>query len=186
MDKDIVPFEMKRWLYGLPPDLYYVEIGVRVLAVFFVLLLILRLLGKRGQKNLSPMQNILMISLGTAVGDVMIMPNVPFFYSLLVLVLIPLLIMVLQFAKLKSLRIRNFVNADPQIIVRKGKLQKDIMDKNRMTKEEVYSQLRIAKIKYLEEVDCMVFEPSGEMSVFKVENFTDSMKQTNLLDKLEC
>ena len=186
MEKDIIPFEIKRWLFGLPPELYYFEIGIRILSVFAFLLLILRILGKRGQKNLSPMQNVLMISLGTAVGDVMIMPTIPLFYSLFVLILVPLLIFALQFIKLKSQKMRDFVNAHPQIIVKNGKLRQDALDINRLTKEEVYSQLRVKNVKFLEQVECMIFEPSGEMSVFKYDKETEIHCETNLLDILEC
>ena len=66
MRPDITVFDWRRMLLGDPPLPYMVEIGLKILIIFALLLLVLRLLGKHGQQNLSPMQQLLMIALGSA------------------------------------------------------------------------------------------------------------------------
>ena len=130
------------------------------------------------------MQNILMISLGSAAGDAMFVSEVPLFYSAIVLMTVPLLILALQYIRMKFKPVENYIKADPNIIVKNAELNTENMNKNRLTKNEVYSQLRTKGIKYLEEVECMIFEPSGEMSVFKYDNFKESDGKTNLIEDI--
>ncbi|MEO7916196.1 MAG: hypothetical protein ABIR16_01015, partial [Dokdonella sp.] len=62
MDTNIDPLDWQRLLLGLAPPLYLVEIVLRMLMLFALLLLVVRLLGKREHQSLSPMQQMLMIA----------------------------------------------------------------------------------------------------------------------------
>ena len=46
MTSDFTVFDWQRLLLGLPPELYMLEIGLKILIIFAILLLVLRLLGK--------------------------------------------------------------------------------------------------------------------------------------------
>ncbi len=93
METDFDPFNWERMSIGLQPPMYLLEVALKCLVVFCVLLLVMRLIGKRGQNNLSPMQQMLMIALGSAAGDALLYPTVPLLYAALVLVGITLLSM---------------------------------------------------------------------------------------------
>lgn len=57
MDTNFDPLDWQRLLLGLAPPLYLVEILLRVVMLFLLLLLVVRLLGKRERQGLSPMEH---------------------------------------------------------------------------------------------------------------------------------
>lgn len=85
METKFTPFDWERILTGLPPAAYFLEIAIKILMIYALLLLVLRMLGKHGQQNLSPMQQLLMIALGSAAGDALLYPTVPIAYAALIL-----------------------------------------------------------------------------------------------------
>jgi len=86
METDMQPFDGLRLCVGEAPLGYFFEVGVRISLIFLLLLLILRILGKRGQNSLSRMQQMLVIASGSAAGDAMRYPNVALGYAALILV----------------------------------------------------------------------------------------------------
>src|SRR5690606_3765703 len=86
METDIRVFDWDRLLLGLPPKLYMLEIAFKIVVIFAILMLVMRLMGKRGQRDLSPMQQMLLIALGSAAGDALLYPSVPLAYAALILV----------------------------------------------------------------------------------------------------
>ena len=91
METDFVPFDWVRILLGEQPPAYLLEVAMKCVIVFCLLLLVMRLMGKRGQNNVSPMQQMLLIALGSAAGDVLLYPSVALSYAALVLVGITIL-----------------------------------------------------------------------------------------------
>ncbi len=88
-------FDLQRIFLGEQPPLYLLEVAVKCVIVFLVLLLVMRLMGKRGQSELCPIQQMLLIALGLAAGDVLHYPTVALAYAALILFGITLLTMAL-------------------------------------------------------------------------------------------
>lgn len=76
MDTAIVPFDLQRMLIGDAPPLFFLEILVRTLVIYAYTLLLLRWLGSRTIGQLSTVEFVLVIALGSAVGDAMFYPEV--------------------------------------------------------------------------------------------------------------
>ena len=65
--------------------MFFAEIAVRIVMLMVLLLLVVHIPGKRRQQNISPMQLVLMVALGTVSGDVMLHPDVVIGYAAMVL-----------------------------------------------------------------------------------------------------
>ena len=166
MSTDITLFDWQRLLIGLPPEFYYLEIAFKTLAVFAILLLVLRMLGKRAHHNLSPMQQMLLIALGSAAGDVMLYPEVPLGYAALILLGVTGLTMLLEVGSAHVRIIRDYVESRPRVLVRDGQVDWKALDRERTTRRELYAELRIKGARSLAQVDAAILEVTGDISVF--------------------
>lgn len=166
METDFSPFEWGRLLIGEGPVLYLLEIGFKSLVVFCILLLVLRMLGKRAQQNISPMQQMLMIALGSAAGDALLYPTVPLAYAALILLGVTALTMGLEWAAERSRGVRDYVESRPRVLVRDGQVCWDALDKERTTRRELFAELRVKGARSLSQVDAAILEVTGDISVF--------------------
>jgi len=166
METDFRVFDWDRLLLGEAPRLYLLEIGFKVLVIFAILMLVMRLMGKRGQQDLSPMQQMLLIALGSAAGDALLYPSVPLAYAALILIGVTLVTMVLELLAEKSKLLRDYMESRPRVLVRDGVVDFDALKKERTTRRELYAELRMKGARSLSQVHCAVLEVTGDISVF--------------------
>ena len=166
METDFRVFDWDRLLLGEAPRLYLLEIGFKVLVIFAILMLVMRLMGKRGQQDLSPMQQMLLIALGSAAGDALLYPSVPLAYAALILIGVTLVTMVLELLAEKSKHLRDYMESRPRVLVRDGEVDFDALHKERTTRRELYAELRMKGARSLSQVHCAVLEVTGDISVF--------------------
>lgn len=166
METDFSAFEWTRLLVGEGPALYLAEIGFKSVVIFLILLCVLRLLGKRAQQNISPMQQMLMIALGSAAGDALLYPTVPLAYAALILLGITGLTVLLEWTAERSRGVRDYVESRPRVLVRDGAVDWDALDKERTTRRELFAELRTKGARSLSQVDAAILEVTGDISVF--------------------
>ena len=166
METDFVPFDWIRMLLGEQPPAYLLEVVLKCVIVFCLLLLVMRLMGKRGQNNLSPMQQLLLVALGSAAGDVLIYPTVALAYAALVLFTVTLLTIALEIWGQHSQRIRDYMESRPTVLVTDGTIDHDALRRERTTPRELRAELRIAGARSLSQVRYAILEMTGEFSVF--------------------
>ena len=181
MDTEIQPLDWHRLFVGLVPSLYLFEIALRIVMLFLLLLLIIRLLGKREQQNLSPMQQMLMIALGSAAGDVMLYPQVSVAYAALVLIGVTLLTVAMENLANRSQKVRDYLESRPRVIVHNGVVDYQALRSERTTERELFASLRAAGAVGLAQVELAILEVTGGISV--ILNDVEP-EQRNLIDYL--
>ena len=85
MNDPVVPFDLTRMFFGTDPTLFYLEIVFRICAVYAYALLLIRWIGGRSIAQMSTVEFLLVIALGSAVGDAMFYPEVPLLHAFLVI-----------------------------------------------------------------------------------------------------
>lgn len=163
---DIVPFDLKRMFLGDLPPLFLLEIVVRTTILFLYTLLMIRLAGKRGLSQLTPFELVIIISLGSAVGDPMFYPDVPLLHGMVVITVIVLLQRNLLYLVHKSERVETFVEGEPSQLVLNGRLELECMKQERFSRDELFSSLRLERVEHLGQVKCAFLEDSGHLSTF--------------------
>lgn len=91
MDEEIQVFDWKRIFLGDLEPAFALEVAFRTGFMFAYTIILVRLLGKRGIGQLSPFELVIIIALGSAVGDPMFYPDVPLFHAMVVVTVIVLL-----------------------------------------------------------------------------------------------
>lgn len=166
MESQFQPFDLQRLFLGEQPPLYLLEVALKCVIIFMVLLLVMRLMGKRGQSKLSPMQQMLLIALGSAAGDVLLYPTVALAYAALVLFGITLLTTALEKLSARFKWVRDHVESRPQLLVRDGVIDREALDKERTTLRELHAALRTSGARSVSQVQYAILEVTGEISVF--------------------
>ncbi len=161
------PFDWHRIFVGDEPLLFYAEIAFRVVFVYTYAVLLVRLMGKRGSAALSPLENVVIIALGSAVGDTMFYPEVPLTYACLIVTIIVGLSRLMANAQVRSAGFNDFMDGKPLLIIQDGCLIDEAVKQARMREDEVLALLRLRDIEDTSEIRLAWFERTGELSIFK-------------------
>jgi uncharacterized membrane protein YcaP (DUF421 family)/DNA-directed RNA polymerase subunit RPC12/RpoP len=161
-------FNLSRIFLGNLPWFYVAEVLLRTTVMYFYALLLVRLLGKRGMGQLAPFDFVIIIALGSAVGDPMFYPDVPVLHGMAAITVVVVLTRLVGFLTERSRRFENLVEARPACLVRDGVMDLDAMESESIPRDELFQRLRTEGMEQLGQVDRAYIEPSGRVSVFRV------------------
>lgn len=163
-------FDPQRMIMGDTGWLFLAEIVVRTSTLYVYTIGMVRLLGRRGAEPFAPFELVIIIALGSAVGDPMFYPDVPLAHGIVVVTVIVLL------ERGVALVIGHFPVADglleapPVLIVQQGELQGETLENESISRDDIFSALRLAGVANLGEIEYAFLEPSGRVSVFRAEH----------------
>ena len=173
METDIIPFELRRLLIGEQPVLFYLEIVFRTLLIYGYTLLLVRCIGGRSVGQLSMVEFVLVIALGSAVGDGMFYPDVPILAAMAVITLVVGMNMVLDVVISRFPGIGAVVDGRPVLLVRDGEILPDGLARSRLSRAELHALLRLKDIEHMGQVRMAILEINGGVSVLKNDAATD-------------
>ena len=137
----------------------------RTVILYLLLMVGLRLLGKRQIGELEPSELVLTLIISDLAAVPMQDFGIPLVNGVFPIVILLCLSMILSFINLKSVRFRAILCGKPAIIIRDGKLVQQAMNKTRLTIDELYEQLRSQGITDLKSVKYAILETNGKISV---------------------
>jgi uncharacterized membrane protein YcaP (DUF421 family) len=160
-------FDWKRiFLTHDAPIDFFLEIVLRTGIMFVFLVVLLKLLGKRGLQQLSVFELAILIALGSGSGDPMFYPNVPVLYGFLVIILVVLLYRFIIFIASKNIRLERFIEGRPACILSEGKMLREQFKKETLPAEKFFGELRTNNIEHLGQVKKVYLETSGSLSIY--------------------
>lgn len=163
-------FEWERLLINEMPLEFLFEVIFRSAVMFTVLLLTLRLTGKRGVKQLSVFETVIIIALGSAAGDPMFYEDVGLIPAITVFMVIILLYRVVTYWVGKSKKFEEFIEGKTECLIHDGKFSISTFKKETLAQDEFFSELRLKSVEHLGQVKFAYLETSGEVSVFYYED----------------
>ena len=145
--------------------MFIFEVALRTLIMFTFILSSLRLLGKRGIKQLSVFELGVIIALGSAAGDPMFYKDVGLVFGMLVLAVVVILYRLLTYMTEKSEKIEKIVEGSASYIIRNGAFVMSEMKKEPISYQEFFAQLRMNNVSHLGQVKIAIAEATGEISI---------------------
>lgn len=137
----------------------------RTLILYFILMVGLRLLGKRQIGELEPSELVLTLIISDLASVPMQDFGIPLVNGVFPIVTLLCVSMLISFFSLKSIRFRALVCGRPAVIIREGKIMQHNMARNRFTVDELMEQLRCQGYSDLSAVKYAILETSGQVSV---------------------
>jgi uncharacterized membrane protein YcaP (DUF421 family) len=166
MDQAITILDWKRMLFGDEPPLYLVEIVVRTLIIYVYTLGLLRWLGSRTIGQLSTVEFLLVIALGSAVGDAMFYPDVPLLHALVVVTIVVLANKGLDVLIARFKTAERMIDGVPEEIIRDGVFAKAFFKSTSMGPSEVFQELRERGVEHLGQVARSYVESDGGLAIY--------------------
>jgi uncharacterized membrane protein YcaP (DUF421 family) len=133
--------------------------------MFLYTIILIRLMGKRGVARLSSWQYVIIVALGSAVGDPMLHPDVPLIHGCAVITTIVTLEWAVSRLSLRNPDIERAVTGDPVTLVRNGIVFHNALRAERVTAQDLREFLRQKGISSADQVEWAVLEDSGNLSV---------------------
>jgi uncharacterized membrane protein YcaP (DUF421 family) len=158
--------EWERILLNDLPPIFLVEVLVRSTVMFVFLLTALRITGKRGVRQLSIFETVIIIALGSAAGDPMFYEDVGILPALVVFATIILLYRLVTWLTGKSKFFEKIVEGKTVCLIHEGHFSITEFSKETLAQDEFFSELRSRSIEHLGQVRKAYLEPSGELSIF--------------------
>ena len=157
---------MKEFLMGQENWSFLAETALRTLLMYAIILTGLRLLGKRGVKQLSIFEVVVIISLGSAAGDPMFYKEVGLLPCVIVFILIVLAYRFTTFLVAKYRGVEKIIEGEATCLIREGRFDIHHFKKEPLAHDEFFSELRQQSISHLGQVKLGIIETSGNISVF--------------------
>jgi uncharacterized membrane protein YcaP (DUF421 family) len=160
-------YKKKYIKHNLIGDRMYIILILKTIALYFLIILAYRIMGKKEVGELSIIDLIVTVLIAELAAISIEEESRSIFTSIIPIFSLVFIQIVLSFISLKSNKIRDFFDGKPTVIIKNGKVVFSQMSKIRYTLDDLLSQLREQGIKSIEEVDYAVLENSGELSVFQ-------------------
>ncbi len=163
-------FEWNRFLFNDLPAVFLIEVVVRAIIMYLVILVALRLSGKRGVKQLSVYELVLIIGLGSAAGDPMFYEDVGLIPAITVFIVIIVMYRLTTWLSGKNKKVEHFLEGDPVCLIKNGRFSIENFEKEDLAQNEFFSELRQQNVEHLGQIRIGFIEPTGEISLFFYED----------------
>ena len=159
-------FSWKELLLGSEDWNFLLETVLRSFIMFIIILVSLRILGKRGVKQLSVFELVVIIGLGSAAGDPMFYKDVGILPALVVFTMVVGLYSLITYLIGQNKKFENLVEGRPVCLIKDGKFSIDNFKKEALGEDEFFAELRIQGVSQLGQVEEAIVESSGGISIF--------------------
>ena len=146
-----------------------IEIILRTAVVYFVILLGIRLMGKREIGQMTPFDLALLLLISNAVQNAMTGPDTSVSGGIVAAATLLLLNAAVTRVVWKSQKMRTIVEGTPTLLIRHGKVIQEHLDKERVTVDTLTQALREHGVASIADVSVAVLEIDGSISVLKNE-----------------
>ncbi|MCE6989737.1 DUF421 domain-containing protein [Dyadobacter sp. CY323] len=165
--EEIIPGDWNRILFGQAPPIFLVEVLIRTFIIYLILLVIVRLMGKRMGGQLTISELAVMITLGAIVSPGMQMPQTGLLLGIMILVCALIFQRGLTLAEYKSAKFEDISQGSASILVKDGVMEVDTMRKTKISRQQLFSALRGKEIFNLGEIDRVYLEACGIFTICK-------------------
>ncbi len=141
------------------------EILLRCMLMYIMIILFLRLTGKRGVRQLSIFEVAIILSLGSIAGDPMFTEDIPLIQAVLVMSVIILMYRLTTWLMMKYQWFEDLLEGKPIYIVENGVLVIEEIKKGKMSHDEFFAEMRQQGVEHLGQVRTGLLETDGKFSV---------------------
>ncbi|WP_071395883.1 DUF421 domain-containing protein [Bacillus tuaregi] len=147
----------------------WIIVILRTIFIYFIILLIFRMMGKREIGELSVFDLVVNIMIAEIAVMAIDEPNIEVMKSIIPIVLLMLIQITMARLSLKSKKFRDIVDGSPTIIINQGQIDESAMRKQRYNFDDLLQQLREKNVHNIADVEFAILEPSGKLSVLEKE-----------------
>jgi len=151
-------------VFGLIKVVY---LTVELIIGFFLLFLIVKIVGRKIINQFTPFTFIASVVLGELLGNALYDEKIGLRYIVYSMCLWGLLLLLVEFIGQKSLFFRGLFEGKPVALIKNGKVDREALKKSRMNINQLQSLLRQSETFSIREVAFCYLEANGSISILK-------------------
>ena len=141
----------------------------RTFILYWLILVIFRLMGKREVGELSIFDLVVFLLIAEIAGFSLDDPRSDFFMAIVPMVILLIIQVSVSYLTMKYKRFRDVMESNAALIIKNGVIMEKEMRKQRYNLDDLLQQLREQQVGSIQSVETAFLEPSGNLSVFKKE-----------------
>lgn len=141
------------------------ETVVRVIVVYVLIIIGLRVVGKREFGQLSPAELVTLLIIPEIVAPALVRDDSSLTNALIGATTLLSLVFLVSLLMHHVRPLEHVVSSSPTLLVRDGEFLVANMNRERISPDEVYSEMRKVGLHHLEQVRWVVLEPDGKLAV---------------------
>lgn len=154
----------------------YIDITLRSVAVYFFMIIALRIFGKKELSQLNTADVILILLISNSVQNAMVGADTSLYGGIIAAFSLFLINFIFKKVMLKSKFIKGLVQDKPEILIHNGKTEFKTLARLGITSEELEEAMREHGIEYYKDVKLAMFEIDGNISII---SGNENLKQTH-------
>ncbi len=141
------------------------EFALRVAGMYFLALIMIRLLGKRALGELGPFDFVVMTGVGDTVISTALDRSIPYYEGIVVLATLAVLEYSMGYLSLKNGRLSNLITGVPVVLIDDGKIIRKNLAREKFNIDDLMQELRRRGVRNIKDVDKGILESCGGFSV---------------------
>ena len=142
------------------------QIIFRTVLFYGVLILVVRLMGKRQIGQMEPSEFVVTMLVANLAAIPLEQMDFPIHTGLIPIGIVLVLEFILSWVALKSIKLRKFLCGKPVILVENGNILQESLKEVRINLDELTAMLRLKDVLDIRQVRYAILETNGNMSVF--------------------
>ena len=148
----------------------YLNVALRSLAVYFFILIAIRLSGKKELSQLNTTDVVLILLISNAVQNAMVGANTSLSGGLVAAAVLFTANYIIKKTLFKHKKLRKLVSDHPEILIHNGTLNTVILDKQGISNDELKEAMREHGVEHFSEVKLAMLEIDGNISIIAGDN----------------
>lgn len=157
--------DFQRILIGEIPAAFFIELIFRALIIYILLIVSMRLMGKRMSAQISRNEMAAVTSLAAAVGIPLMNPDRGLLPPVIITIVIVLFTNFVSNRTARNEKFESLTQDDYGVLVADGVLNLPVMERTRVTRERLFAQLRMMNKTHLGMIKRLYFEANGVFSL---------------------
>ncbi len=134
---------------------------------YFSLIILLRVSGKRTLSKMNAFDLVVTVAFGSTLASILTSKNVALVQGVTAMALLILLQLICTFLAVRVRWFHRLIKAQPTLIFYRGQYLESTLKRQRVTKDEVVAAMRENGIASPDDVDAVVIESEGSLSILK-------------------
>lgn len=144
-----------------------INIFIRVLILYILVLITMRLMGKRELGQMQPFELVIAMMIADLAAVPMGDTGIPITNGIIPILVLLLMQLIISIINLKSIKGRSIICGMPSILVYRGRIDEKIMKKEKFTVNELQERLREKDVFNIGDVEYAILETSGQLTVIQ-------------------
>ncbi|QOX65607.1 DUF421 domain-containing protein [Anoxybacterium hadale] len=138
---------------------------IRTVILYFVVLFVIRVMGKAELSKMDPFEMVLLFMIAELAAIPIESLDIPLINGAAAILTLLFLEVLISFLSIKSTKINALLNGKPSILIDHGNLNLKELKSQRITIDDLMEQLRLKNYPSIADVDYAVLEANGDLSV---------------------